>query len=54
MESAVRRWVDQAEIDAGRQQGLTSDEREVLVRERRQKRRLQGDVDPAQATDGFM
>jgi transposase len=39
-ESAVRRWVDQAEIDAGERNGLTTTEHEELVRLRRENRVL--------------
>jgi transposase len=41
-ETAVRRWVAQAEIDAGRGESgaLTTSEREELVRLRRENRRL--------------
>ena len=35
-ETAVRRWVQQAEIDAGRRPGLTTAEREELARLRRE------------------
>src|SRR5215470_12123478 len=31
-ETAVRRWVEQAAVDAGEQDGLTTDEREELRR----------------------
>ena len=31
-ESSVRRWLEQAEVDAGRKPGLTSSEHEELVR----------------------
>jgi transposase len=44
-ETAVRSWVHQADVDAGRRDGLTSDEREELARLRRENRRLQADVD---------
>jgi transposase-like protein len=42
-ETAVRRWVSQAEIDLGRgsPEALTTSEREELVRLRRENRRLQ-------------
>ncbi len=39
-ETAVRRWVAQADIDAGRRDGLTSAEREELTRLRRDNRVL--------------
>ena len=45
VESAVRRWVEQADIDAGQRDGLTSGEREELRELRRENRRLQADVD---------
>jgi transposase len=35
-ETAVRRWVQQAEIDAGKRPGLTTAEREELARLRRE------------------
>ena len=44
-ESAVRRWVAQAEIDAGERPGLSTEEREELSRLRRENKRLQADVD---------
>ena len=43
-ETAVRKWVKQADVDAGRQEGLTSDEREELARLRRENRQLREDV----------
>ena len=35
-ETAVRRWVHQAEIDAGQRPGLTSSEHEELIRLRKE------------------
>ncbi len=40
-ETAVRRWVEQAAIDAGQRQGMTTAEREELARLRREVRVLQ-------------
>ena len=44
-ETAVRRWVHQAEIDAGRKPGLTSSEHEELVRLRKEVRVLREERD---------
>jgi len=52
-ESAVRRWVAQAEIDAGERPGLTSEEREELFRLRRENKRLQADVDLLKRATAF-
>ncbi len=38
---SLRHWVKQSEIDSGERQGLTTDEREELVRLRRENRILQ-------------
>ena len=40
-ESGLRRWIAQADIDNGRAEGLTSDERAKLVQLRRDKRVLE-------------
>jgi transposase len=53
IESAVRRWVEQADIDAGRRDGLTSSEREELTQLRRENRRLQADVDLLKRATAF-
>ena len=42
-ESAVRRWVTQAEVDAGKRDGLTSEERSELAALRRENKRLRED-----------
>jgi transposase len=52
-ETAVRKWVNQAEIDAGKREGLSSDEREELARLRRDNRRLQADVDLLKRATAF-
>jgi transposase len=44
-ESGLRRWMKQADIDEGKQDGLTSDERAELVRLRREKRVLEMEVE---------
>ena len=44
-ETAVRRWVHQAEIDAGERRGLTTDEQEELRRLRSENRTLKMERD---------
>ncbi len=44
-ETAVREWVRQADVDAGRRDGLTTTEREELAQLRRENRRLREDVE---------
>jgi transposase len=51
--SAVRRWVAQAEIDAGERPGLTTEERDELSRLRQENRRLQADVDLLKRATAF-
>ena len=52
-ETAVRKWVAQADIDAGRRDGLTTDEREELAQLRRENRRLQQDVEILKRATAF-
>ncbi len=52
-ETAVRRWVQQAEIDAGQRPGLTTAEREELAQLRRENRRLREDVDILRRATAF-
>jgi transposase len=40
-ESCLRRWMDIADVDDGRRPGLTTDERDELVKLRREKRVLE-------------
>jgi transposase len=44
-ETAVRAWVQQAEIDGGKRDGLTTEEKTELTRLRRENRSLKEDVE---------
>jgi transposase len=52
-ETAVRRWVHQAEIDAGQRSGLTSSEHEELVRLRKEVRMLREERDILKRATAF-
>ena len=52
-ETAVRKWVNQADIDDGGVDGLTSSEREELSLLRRENRRLQQDVEILKRATAF-
>ncbi len=52
-ETAVRRWVAQAEVDAGRRDGLTTAEREELARLRRENRVLREERDILKRATAF-
>ncbi|MQA00139.1 MAG: transposase [Dehalococcoidia bacterium] len=53
-ETAVRRWVAQAEIDAGQRDGLTTAEREELSRLRKEVRVLREERDVLKRATVFM
>ncbi len=52
-ETAVRAWVNQAEIDAGERDGLTTEEREELAQLRRENRQLREDVEILKRATAF-
>ena len=52
-ETAVRSWVNQAEIDAGEREGLTTEERQELSRLRRENRSLREDVEILKRATAF-
>jgi transposase len=52
-ETGVRRWVAQAEIDAGERTGLTSAEREELAQLRRENRTLREERDILKRATAF-
>jgi transposase len=52
-ETTVRAWVKQAEVDAGKREGITSDERQELSQLRRENRRLKEDVEILKRATAF-
>lgn len=52
-ETAVRIWVNQAAVDAGGREGLSTEEREELSRLRRENRRLRDDVEVLKRATAF-
>jgi transposase len=52
-ETAVRAWVKQADVDAGRRDGLTTQEREELARLRKENRVLREERDILKRATAF-
>lgn len=44
-ESGLRRWMTQDDVDGGRKEGLSTQEREELARLRRENRRLEMEIE---------
>jgi transposase len=53
VESVVRRWIVQAEIDSGQRDGLTTDERAELARLRKENRVLRQERDILKRATAF-
>lgn len=51
--NSLRNWIRQAEIDGGRREGLTTDEREELRQLRRDNKRLQMERDILKKATAF-
>ncbi|MFI5754562.1 hypothetical protein [Streptomyces sp. NPDC051569] len=54
VETRVRDWVRQAEVDAGERDGLTGNERDELAALRRENRRLREDVEVLKRATAFI
>lgn len=52
-ESCLRNWLAQADIDEGRREGLTTDERVELAQLRREKRRLEMENEILKRADAY-
>lgn len=52
-ETAVRRWVSQAEVDSGQREGLTTSERQELASLRRENRVLREERDILKRATAF-
>ena len=52
-ETAVRAWVHQADVDAGRRHGLTTEERQELARLRKENRILREERDILKRATAF-
>lgn len=52
-ETAVREWVRRADVDSGRRDGLSTDEREELVRLRKENRVLREERDILKRATAF-
>ena len=53
-ESGLRRWMAQADIDEGKKEGLTSDERAELVRLRRENRAQEMEIEILKRASGLL